>query len=117
MLKNEIIVVFSHVPNMACAESIAKTLVESKLAACVNISSPVTSIYAWAGQVVQSEEIGLAIKTTCKDYLALATKLQSLHPYELPEIVAIPVTDGLPAYLQWVRAETAAGETDTGESQ
>lgn len=111
MSKTSIIVVFTHVPNKACAESIATTLVASKLAACVNISSPVTSVYRWQGQIAQSEEIGLVIKTSCQDYPALATKLQALHPYELPEIVAIPVTDGLPAYLQWVCAETLSGET------
>jgi len=104
--KEEIIIVFTHVPNKACAEHIAQTLVTEKLAACVNISSPVTSIYHWQGQVEQAEEIGLTIKTSCKAYAACETKLRMLHPYELPEIIGIHVNEGLPAYLAWVAAET-----------
>ena len=112
MSKDEIIIVFTHVPNSACAENIARALIASKLAACVNISSPVVSIYHWQGQIEQAQEVGLIIKTSCQAYPALATKLQALHPYELPEIVAIPVTQGLPAYLDWVRSETGMGESD-----
>lgn len=108
--KDEIIIVFTHVPNMACAASIAQTLVHDKLAACVNISSPVTSVYRWQGQIEQATEIGLTIKTSCKVYPELATKLKAIHPYELPEIVAIHVNEGLPAYLQWVAAETGPKE-------
>lgn len=108
--KEEIIIVFTHVPNRACAEHIAQTLVTEKLAACVNISSPVTSIYRWQGQVEQAEEIGLIIKTTCQVYADCATKLRMLHPYELPEIVGIHVNEGLPEYLAWVAAETRVQE-------
>lgn len=100
--EDEIIIVFTHVPDMACAEQLAQTLIETKVAACVNISSPVTSVYRWQGRVERAQEIGLAIKTTRKAYPAVATKLQRLHPYELPEIVAIHVCEGLPQYLRWV---------------
>lgn len=110
MHKDEIIIVFTHVPNRGCAESIAHALVKDKLAACVNISSPVTSVYRWQGQVEQAEEIALTIKTSCQAYDRLATKIRDLHPYELPEIVAIHVKEGLPQYLQWVLTETATGE-------
>ena len=109
-LKDEIIIVFTHVPNRACAEAIAHTLLTDNLAACVNISSPVRSIYRWQGQIEQAEEIALTIKTSGQVYAALATKLQKLHPYELPEIVAIHASEGLPAYLQWVLTETRVSE-------
>lgn len=106
----EIIIVFTHVPNRQCAEQIAQTLLTEKLAACVNISSPVTSIYPWQGQIERAEEIGLTIKTSRKVYTACETKLRMLHPYELPEIVGIHVDVGLPAYLAWVAAETKVQE-------
>lgn len=108
--ENEIIIVFTHVPDMACAEHMAHTLVEAKVAACVNISSPVTSVYRWQGQVERAQEIGLVIKTTRKAYAAVATKVQALHPYELPEIVAIHVCEGLPEYLRWVAVATQSQE-------
>lgn len=108
--KEEIIIVFTHVPNRACAEQIAQMLLTEKLAACVNISSPVTSIYRWQGQIEQAEEFALSIKTTRKGYEACATKLRMLHPYELPEIVGIHVNEGLPEYLAWVAAETGVRE-------
>ncbi|MBF5040502.1 divalent-cation tolerance protein CutA [Methylophilus sp. VKM B-3414] len=108
--KEEIIIVFTHVPNKACAEHIAQTLLTDKLAACVNISSPVTSIYRWQGQIEQAEEIALSIKTTRQGYAACAARLRMLHPYELPEIVGIHVSEGLPEYLAWVAAETGMQE-------
>ncbi|SDK74595.1 divalent cation tolerance protein [Methylophilus rhizosphaerae] len=106
--KEQIIIVFTHVPNMACAESMAHALVTEQLAACVNISSPVKSVYRWQGQIETAAEIGLSIKTTCDGYARLADRIRALHPYELPEIVAIHVNEGLPEYLHWVAAETRA---------
>lgn len=103
---NEIIIVFTQVPDIDCAHTIAQALVEAQLAACVNISSPVTSIYRWQGQIEHASEIGLTIKTTQTCYGALASLLQRLHPYELPEIVAIHACEGLPAYLNWVAQAT-----------
>lgn len=108
--KEGIIIVFTHVPNKACAEHIAQTLVTEKLAACVNISSPVTSIYGWQGQLEQAQEIGLTIKTTHQQYAACEARIRTLHPYELPEIVGIHVNEGLPEYVAWVRAETGVRE-------
>jgi periplasmic divalent cation tolerance protein len=106
--KKEIIIVFTHVPDMACAESLAQALVSAQLAACVNISSPVKSVYRWQGQIETADEVKLTIKTTQQGYTALADKIRELHPYELPEIVAIHVNEGLPEYLRWVAAETLA---------
>lgn len=105
--KEEIIIVFTHVPDMASAESIAHTLVNEQLAACVNISSPVKSVYRWQGHIETAEEIALTIKTPRHAYAKVAERICALHPYELPEIVAIHVNEGLPAYLRWVAAETS----------
>ncbi|MGQ3090897.1 MAG: divalent-cation tolerance protein CutA [Methylophilus sp.] len=99
---------FIHVPDMACAESMAHALVNEQLAACVNISSPVRSVYRWQGQVETAHEIALSIKTQRQGYARLAERIRALHPYELPEIVAIHVNEGLPEYLRWVAAETLA---------
>lgn len=104
--KEQIIIVFTHVPDMACAESMSHALVTEQLAACVNISSPVKSVYRWQGQIETAEEIGLSIKATWDGYARLADRIRTLHPYELPEIVAIHVNEGLPEYLRWVVAET-----------
>lgn len=106
--EEEIIIVFTHVPDMACAESMAHVLVKEQLAACVNISSPVKSVYRWQGQIETADEIALAIKTTRSGYAKVAERVRALHPYELPEIVAIHVNEGLPEYLRWVAAETLA---------
>jgi periplasmic divalent cation tolerance protein len=106
--EKEIIIVFTHVPDMACAESMAHALVNEQLAACVNISSPVRSVYRWQGKVETAHEIALSIKTQRQGYARLAERIRALHPYELPEIVAIHVNEGLPEYLRWVAAETLA---------
>ena len=91
---------------MACAESMAHALINAQLAACVNISSPVQSVYRWQGQIETAQEINLTIKATQQGYARLAVKIRELHPYELPEIVAIHVNEGLPEYLRWIAAET-----------
>lgn len=106
--KEEIIIVFTHVPDMARAENMAYALVNAQLAAYVNISSPVKSVYRWQGQIETAEEINLTIKTTQQAYARLADKIHELHPYELPEIIAFHVNEGLPEYLRWVAAETLA---------
>jgi periplasmic divalent cation tolerance protein len=103
--KEEIIIVFTHVPDMACAEHMAYALVNEQLAACVNISSPVKSVYRWQGQIETTEELGLTIKTTQLAYATLVQRIRALHPYELPEITGIHVNEGLPEYLRWVAAE------------
>lgn len=100
------LLVLTNCPNAACAESIAKALVESKLAACVNILSPCQSIYRWQGALETASEIPLLIKTTSRCYPALQTLLASLHPYAVPEIIALPITAGWPDYLHWLAAET-----------
>ncbi|MGE5472111.1 MAG: divalent-cation tolerance protein CutA [Bacteroidota bacterium] len=101
------LLVLTNCPDEECANAIALAVVEARLAACVNILPRVQSIYRWQGAVESATEVALFIKTTAEHYPALETAIRQRHPYELPEIIALPVERGLPAYLQWVAAETA----------
>jgi len=101
-------------PDAACARMIADTLVAERLAACVNHLPGIRSTYRWQGQVTTDSEELLLIKTTVAGLDALKARLLQLHPYELPELVAIPVTHGHGAYLDWVRANVAGGTPATG---
>ncbi len=96
------LLVFCTCPNRESAEQIAGRLLERGLAACVTISSPVTSLYIWEGERESAEEIQLLIKTTRECYDALEQAIFSLHPYELPEIIAVSVDWGFSRYLNWV---------------
>ena len=100
------LLVLTNVPDRAVAERLADTLVANNLAACVNILAPCRSVYRWKGAVQHDEEHPLLIKTTAERYGALEAALRAGHPYELPEIIAVPIERGLPAYLDWVAAET-----------
>lgn len=101
----EVIMVLCNVPDAALAQQIAETLVGEQLAACVNIMAPCRSVYRWLGKLENASEVPLQIKTTAAAYPALQARLLQLHPYEVPEIVALPLAAGLPAYLTWVAAE------------
>lgn len=103
---DDIVLVLTNAPDRDTALTIANALIDQKLAACVNVLAACTSVYRWQGQVENAEEIPLLIKTTGARYAALEAALRRLHPYELPEIIAVPVAHGLPAYLQWVADET-----------
>ncbi len=98
--------VFCTCPDAATAQALARLLVERRLAACVNLLPPMQSVYRWQGQVEQSEEIQLLAKTTADRLEALTAAILRHHPYELPEILALSPSAGLPAYLDWIRAET-----------
>lgn len=100
------LLVFSNLPDRATAETLAAALVERQAAACVNIMAPCRSVYRWKGAVEQSEEVPVFIKTSAERYALVEHIVRELHPYELPEIIALPVTGGLPAYLDWVVSET-----------
>jgi periplasmic divalent cation tolerance protein len=100
------LLVLTNVPERAVAERLADLLVEKQLAACVSILAPCRSVYRWKGAVQHDEEHPMLIKTTDDRYPALEQALRAAHPYELPEIIAVPVERGLPAYLDWVAAET-----------
>jgi len=95
--------VFTTAPDPLVAEAIARALVESQLAACVSLLPGVTSVYRWQGQVETAREVQLLIKTRSANFDALQEQITRLHPYALPELVAVPIDGGLPAYLDWVR--------------
>jgi periplasmic divalent cation tolerance protein len=101
-----ILLVLTNCPDETSANAIALAVVEARLAACVNILPRVQSIYRWRGGVESASEIPLLIKTTADNYLALESAIRAQHPYEIPEIIALPVERGLPSYLNWVAAET-----------
>ena len=100
------LLVLTNLPDRAVAEKLADMLVERQLAACVNILAPCRSVYRWKGAVQHDEEHPMLIKTTQARYAALEQALREGHPYELPEIIAVPIERGLEAYLSWVGAET-----------
>ena len=100
------LLVLNTCPDQETAKKLAKLLVEQKLAACVSLTAPLTSIYRWEGQVEQAEEIQLLIKTQRDCYPALEAAIQANHPYTVPEIIALPIETGLPAYLDWLQQET-----------
>ncbi len=100
----DVIITLCTCPDQATAEKIARLLVESKFAACVNILPNVTSIYTWQGQVESAQEYQLVIKSAAANYPAIETAIRNHHPYELPEIIAVSVVRGLPAYLNWINS-------------
>jgi len=102
------ILVLTTLPERTQAEALARELVTSRLAACIQIGSTVESLYHWQGQIETAAEIPLAIKTRAALYPQVEEAIRRLHPYELPEIVAVPISGGLPGYLAWIAAETKA---------
>lgn len=93
-------------PEVHTAERIATALVEERLAACVNIVSGLRSVYRWQGKVEAADEVLLLVKTLPEHYPRLQDRLRELHPYELPELLAVETEFGLPEYLRWVADET-----------
>lgn len=101
-----VVVVFSTFPNPEKAAEAARTLVTDGLAACVNLVGPVRSIYRWKGEVQDDTETLAVIKTTRETFDAMKARLVELHPYEVAEVIALPVEAGHALYLDWVEAET-----------
>lgn len=106
----ETLLVITNLPDAEAARLLASALVEQRLAACVNILAPCTSVYRWQGTIETATEVPLLIKTTTARYDALEAAIRAKHPYELPEILAVPVASGLPAYLGWVAEETTPND-------
>ena len=102
------LLVLTNLPDRAAAERLAESLIAQRLAACVNILSPCRSVYRWKNAVQHDEEHPMLVKTTAERYPALEQAIRAGHPYELPEIIAVPVERGLGAYLDWVIAQTSA---------
>jgi len=103
---SEAIVVLTNCPDDEVADRIARTLVESGLAACVNRLAPASSIYRWQGAVERATETPLLIKTTRERYAEVEQAIRALHPYEVPEIVALRIEAGFAPYLRWIADET-----------
>ena len=103
----QVLLVLSNFPDQAAAQKMAKLLIESRLAACVNVLAPCISVYRWRGVVTEATEVPVLIKTTAQRYAELETLVRGHHPDELPEIIAVPLARGLPGYLAWVVGETA----------
>lgn len=103
---DEVLVVLTNLPDQDSARRLALAVVESRAAACVNVLSGSRSVYRWEGAIESADEVPVLIKTTRTRYPALERELRAHHPYELPEIIALPVVAGLGPYLAWVRAET-----------
>ena len=104
-MSQEYYIVLNTCPDLETAEAIANMLVDEELAACVNIVPGVRSVYIWEGQRTTSQEHLLLIKAMASDYEAIEETILDLHPYELPEIIAVSISAGLPDYLDWLGVE------------
>jgi periplasmic divalent cation tolerance protein len=102
------LLVMTNTPSRDVALRLAQALIERRLAACVNILAACTSVYRWKGVLETATEVTLLVKTRAEIYDEVQAAIKSLHPYELPEIIAVPVERGLPEYLAWVNSETTA---------
>lgn len=100
------LLVLTNLPDDDSARAVARHLVSARLAACINILAPCRSVYRWEGRIEEAEEVPMLIKTNDECYAALETAIREKHPYELPEIIAVPIDRGLPAYLAWLTTET-----------
>ncbi|MDR0997206.1 MAG: divalent-cation tolerance protein CutA [Zoogloeaceae bacterium] len=98
--------VFTSLPDEASAFAVSEALIERRLAVCVSRLPGISSTYRWEGKIERAEEVALIIKTTQEQYPALEKAIIDLHPYDLPEILAVPVSQALPAYLTWMGTET-----------
>jgi periplasmic divalent cation tolerance protein len=103
----DLVVVLTTVPTGSKGEEIGRTLVEERLAACVNVLAPMTSIYRWRGAVEREAEQQMIIKTTRGRVPLLQARLSTLHPYELPEFLVLAVADSSSAYFEWIGQETS----------
>jgi periplasmic divalent cation tolerance protein len=102
------LLVFTNLPDRESALRLAQALVEQRFAACVNVLGGCTSVYRWRGAIETAEEVPVLIKTRACHYGTVERAICEQHPYEVPEIIAVPVAQGLPAYLDWLASETLA---------
>jgi periplasmic divalent cation tolerance protein len=106
-LPDAALLVLTTLPDLAAAQALARALVTGRLAACVNIGAPVESMYHWQGEIETSREVPLTIKTSARRYADVEAAIVAAHPYQLPEIIAVPIVRGLPGYLDWIADATA----------
>lgn len=105
----EVILIFTNMPDVQSAHALARRLVELRLAACVNILHGVQSVYRWQGEIEEANEITVMMKTTRARYAEIESAIKESHPYQVPEIIALPIVEGLPAYVGWIAQETKKG--------
>ncbi|MDO9010452.1 MAG: divalent-cation tolerance protein CutA [Gallionella sp.] len=103
---SDILLVITNMPDAATAGKLAQQIIDARMAACVNQLAPCSSTYRWQDKIETASEVPLLIKTTQAAYPRLEALIRAAHPYELPEIIAVPVSVGLPAYLDWVNQQT-----------
>lgn len=101
------LLVLTNLPDRDAAHALARALVQRRLAACVNVLAGCSSVYRWDGDIEEAEEVPVLVKTRATRYPELEAAIRALHPYELPEVIAVPIVRGLPEYLDWVAEETA----------
>ena len=107
MPSDQFVIVLTTFPAERDVEPLARTLVEERLAACVNVLPPMTSIYTWKGAVERADERQIVIKTVAARVGDLEARLKSLHPYDVPEFVVLPIAQGSQAYLSWLADSTS----------
>jgi periplasmic divalent cation tolerance protein len=100
------IVIFITAPTLEKGEEIARALVTQGIAACVSIVPRIKSIYSWEGRICEEEEVLLLVKSRTSLFPAIRDRVKSLHSYDVPEIIALPISDGLPEYLDWLNNAT-----------
>ncbi|TXI30013.1 MAG: divalent-cation tolerance protein CutA [Nitrosomonas oligotropha] len=108
----EAVLIISNFPDQKTATLLAEALMEQRLAACVNVLSPCVSIYRWQGKIESAGEVPVLIKTRKQHYDRVEQLIKMMHPYELPEVIMVPITGGLPAYLQWITDTTPLSDSD-----
>lgn len=104
------LLVITNCPNADVAQAIARHLVDDRLAACVNVLAPCLSIYRWQDQRCEDDEVPMLIKTTASLYPAVEAAIRKHHPFEVPEVIALDIAQGLPAYLSWVSSQVVLPE-------
>jgi periplasmic divalent cation tolerance protein len=99
------VIIMTNFPDRVSALALAKELVEQRLAACVNVLSECSSVYRWKNEIERADEVPVLIKTLSQNYPQVESLVRRMHPYELPEIIAVPVVEGFPGYMQWIADE------------
>jgi len=103
----ELLLVITNFPDRVSALALAQKLVDERLAACVNVLADCTSVYRWQEKIENASEVPVFIKILAQHYPRVEQVIKAMHPYELPEIIAVPINNGLPAYMQWIAKENA----------
>jgi periplasmic divalent cation tolerance protein len=105
-MTSEAILVITNLPDREAALKLAHKLIEARLAACVNVMAECTSVYRWKGKIETVPEVPVLIKTVKAHFTRVEQMVRQYHPYELPELIAVSISDGLKAYLDWLAVET-----------